>query len=83
MIPNVKLVSVIYKAQRNPSECSHLANDLLYFFFLPRRVEGRLLEWSPPLAQLFSALCIYGLIYLLLLSVMGRGCGAGYSSVRH
>lgn len=33
MIPNVKLVSMIYKAQRNPSECSHLANDLLHFFF--------------------------------------------------
>lgn len=41
-IPNVKLVSVIYKALRNPSECSHLADD---FFFPPRRVEDRLLEW--------------------------------------
>lgn len=31
MIPNVKLVSVIYKTQRNPSECFHLANDFFFF----------------------------------------------------
>lgn len=46
---------------------------MIFNFFFPRRVEDRVLEWWPPWAQLCSALCTYGFIYLLLLSLMGRG----------